>query len=82
MTHLSRWVAIATLAGLFAALWIVGRVGLAQVAGTVAAIGIGGFGLFLLSHGVVLWMLGDRLGVVGARPAVARAPVRLGPHRA
>ena len=58
MIRLSRWVAIATLVGLVAALWIIGRVGLAQVAASVAAIGLGGFLLFLLSHGAVLWVLG------------------------
>ena len=74
MIRLSRWVALATLVGLFAALWIIGRVGLAQVAATVAAIGLGGFVLFLLSHLAVLWVL----GVAWAWSAPERlSPVRL-----
>ena len=74
MNRLSRWVVIATLAGLLAALWIIGRVGLAQVAGSVGRIGGNGFLLFLLSHGVVLWVLGIAWAWSAPEPL---GPVRL-----
>ena len=74
MSRLTRWVAAATLAGLLAALWVIGRVGLAQVTAAVAGIGIVGFALFVASHGVVLWVL----GVAWAWSAPERlSPVRL-----
>jgi putative membrane protein len=58
MSRLSALLTLATLAGLALALWVLGRVGLGEVAGAVTRIGVGGFLLFVAAHGVVLWMLG------------------------
>ena len=58
MTRLSWGVALATLVGLGAAFWVLGRVGLAAVVGLVAHIGIGGFLAYAASQCVVLWVLG------------------------
>ena len=74
MSRLSLWVAVATLVGLAAALWVLGRVGLAEVAGAVARIGVGGFVLFVAAHGAVLWTLG--LAWAWSAPEPLR-PVRL-----
>lgn len=74
MTRLSWGVALATLAGLAAALWVLGRVGLADVIGIVGRIGAGGFMLYAAAHGVVLWTLG--LAWAWSAPVRLR-PVRL-----
>lgn len=74
MTRLSPWIALATLAGLGVGLWILGRVGLAEVVHVVGRIGIGGFVLFLLAHGAVLWTLG--LAWAWSAPSPLR-PIRL-----
>ena len=58
MRRLSLWVVLATLAGLAAALWVLGRVGLAQIVAIVERIGVGGFLVYIAAHGLVLWVLG------------------------
>lgn len=68
MKHFSRWVALATLAGLAAALWVLGRVGLAGIWHSITRIGVGGFGLFLLAQGAVLWTLGLAWAQSAAEP--------------
>jgi putative membrane protein len=74
VTRLSRWVALATLIGLAAALWVLGQVGLAQVAHSILRVGVGGFLLYVLVHAVALWVL----GLAWARSAaVPMRPVRL-----
>ena len=68
MSKLNWATVAATAIGLAVAIWMLGRIGVHQVFAVLAHLGLGGFLLFLLSWGAVLFALGAAWSTARTRP--------------